>query len=92
MLHFFEENGRSEIVLFFGSSLFNFLKRGFNFACLQSSGKHAREIERLQSSVIGVASIDAPPLRNFPARLSGPAAFEGFIPSRSLKTLSWLMW
>ena len=61
-------------------------------ACLQSSGKLAKEIERLHSSITGVAKIDAPSLRNFPARLSGPAAFEGLIPSRSLRTLSRCTW
>lgn len=57
-------------------------------ACLQSSAKRDKEIERLHSSVTGVAKIDAPSLRTFPARLLGPAAFEGFFPPKSLRTLS----
>ena len=50
--------------------------------------KTDREMERLHSSETGFANIGAPSLRNFPARLSSPAAFVGFIPSKSLRTFS----
>ena len=43
---------------------------------------------RLHNLVTGSARADAPSLRNFPAMLSKPVAFEGFISSKSLRTLS----
>ena len=45
-------------------------------------------IERLNNSVIGSAKAVASSLRNFPAILSKPVAFEGFDSSRSLRTFS----
>ena len=71
-----------------GSSFDPFLKSGFSFACLQPSGNFDCRIERLHNSVTGSARADAPSLRNFPAILSKPVAFEGFISSKSLRTLS----
>ena len=71
-----------------GSPFDPFLKSGFSFACLQPSGKVDRRIERLHNSVIGLAKTVAPSLRNFPAILSNPVAFEEFIPSKSFRTFS----
>ena len=64
------------------------LKSGFSFACLQPSGKVDRRIERLHNSVTGLAKTVAPSLRNFPAILSNPVAFEGFISSKSFRPFS----
>ena len=72
----------------FGIIFRSFLKSGFSFACLQPSGNFDCRIERLHNSVIGSARAVATSLRNFPAILSKPLAFEGFISSKSLRTLS----
>ena len=71
-----------------GSSFDPFLKSGFSFACLQPSGNFDCRIERLHNSVTGSARADAPSLSHFPAMLPKPVAFEGFISSKSLRTLS----
>ena len=85
----FESCGSKEIGRWIlGSSFDPFLKSGFSFACLQPSGNFVCRIERLHNSVTGPARADAPSLRNFPAILSIPVAFEGFISSKSLRTLS----
>ena len=43
---------------------------------------------RLHNLVIGSARLAAPSLRNFPAMLSNPVAFEGLISSKSFRTVS----
>ena len=85
----FESCGSKEIGRYFlGPSFDPFLKSGFSFACWQPSGNFDCRIERLYNSVIGSARAVAPSLRNFPAILSKPVAFEGSISSKSLRTLS----
>ena len=57
----------------------SFSNSGFNLACLHLSGKVEKDIDKLQISVKGIAMTVAPSFKNFPAILSRPAAFEGFI-------------
>ena len=45
-------------------------------------------IDKLHISLIGAARIDAPSLRNLPANLSKPAAFEVFMFCKCFKTVS----
>ena len=64
------------------------MKSGFSFACLQPSGNLDSMIERLHDLVLGSARAVAPSLRNLPAILPRPVAFEVFISSESLRTFS----
>ena len=65
-----------------------FLKIGLSFATLQAFGKALEVIDRLQISLRGFARISAPSFKNFPERLSMPAAFEMPIFRIILKTSS----
>ena len=59
-----------------GQVFLPFLKIGLSFATLQAFGKVLEVIDRLQISLRGFARISAPSFKNFPERLSMPAAFE----------------
>ena len=56
-----------------------FLYNGFNFAIWQSVGKIEYFMKRLHILEIGFARIFAPSFKNFPERLSIPAALSIFI-------------
>ena len=60
-----------------------------SFATLQALGKALEVIDRLQISLRGFARISAPSFKNFPERLSMPAAFEMSMFCIILKTSSW---
>ena len=64
-----------------------FLNSGFSLACLHLFGKADKVIDRLQIWVKGIAKTVDPSFKNFPAILSRPAAFEGFILFRRCKIL-----
>ena len=65
-----------------------FLKLGLRSAVLQAFEKVLKVIDRLQISRRGLARISAPSFKNFPERLSMPAAFEILIFCIIIKTSS----
>ena len=73
---------RNQSIVFWVGFILLFVKFGFSFATLQSSGKEDKDTERLINSVIGLARTCSPSLRNFPASLSIPALLVGFISLR----------
>ena len=60
-----------------------------SFVTLQAFGKALEVIDRLQISLRSFARILAPSFKNFPERLSMPAAFEISMFCNILKTSSW---
>ena len=62
--------------LFLGAALEPFLNNGFNLAILQSVGKCEYFIDKLHICDIGLAKTAAPSFRNFPDKLSIPAALS----------------
>ena len=65
-----------------------FLYNDFNLATWQSVGKTDYFMERLHILEIGFASIFAPSFKNFPERLSIPAALSIFISFNNFGTKS----
>ena len=74
--------------MFLGSVVESFLNSGFNLAIWQSVGKSEYFMERLHSSEIGFARIFAPSFKNFPERLSIPAALSTVISFSNCSTWS----
>ena len=63
-------------------------KGGLTFAILKLLGNQLNLIERLKSWDIGLAKTSAPCFRNFPERLSMPAASDWFKPFKIFKNFS----
>ena len=63
-------------------------KGGFTFAILKLLGSQLNLKGRLRSWDIGLAKISAPSFRNFPERLSMPAASDSFKPFKIFNNFS----